>query len=355
MEKKDEFLELIKYDLMQGMACMHIRKKYSIKKTTLEKMLSPEFLDLLNNNGRKSRGDHRRRLTVEGYAKYDEEYGKQIEKAIDEGVSLSALSRKFGRATIFFSRFLSWKDDGLLKKIYQYSKSEEFIVEQARRNGRKSRDTLKGKELKPLTDEIKRWYQNALSEEMCRADVVLELKTRGYGFKKFQQLKKLFGKPKLCGTWGERNPMFGKTPSEKAGIGTKGWLTTKGQKIYFRSSLEMKIFLYLLEHDSEFQISKHRIPYIYEGRPRTYCPDYVSLLTVCEIKPLALVSIGENIPKFESARSYCVERGLKYEVITENSYDLSRYNKETINELIEEGKILITKDNYEKLMRNLKE
>lgn len=119
-----------------------------------------------------------------------------------------------------------------------------------------------------------------------------------------------------------KNPMFGKQPSIDAGIGSSGWIFYQNKKIFFRSSLQCQIYCYLLVSGIQFELSKHKIPYILQGKERVYFPDINIENTIFQIKPKALITININKIKFEYAKKYCQKYHLKFGIITEETYPI---------------------------------
>jgi hypothetical protein len=226
----------------------------------------------------------------------------------------------------------------------------------ARINGKLSSNTLSGVELKPITDSIRNRFEELKGEFIYKQKVYDALYEEfGFGERKSKQLCERFGYPINNPQTGKLNPMYGKSPSKKSGIGTKCHLYHDGCLIFCRSLLELKIYLYLIDNGVEFQLSKHRIQYKLNGVDRTYCPDIVmNDVEICEIKPSNLVKLDINQIKFKSLVEYCNCFNLKCKYLTELDFDLKKYsNIDYILMLIDNGKIRIDNSNLEKLKRNI--
>lgn len=97
--------------------------------------------------------------------------------------------------------------------------------------------------------------------------------------------------------------------------------------VQYRSSWELEFYRYLdnFEDVSKFYVESLKIPYVYRKKVRNYRPDV--LIEYCDGRPAKLVEIKPksfmhrrvNIAKFEAARIYCFERGIQFEVMTEES------------------------------------
>lgn len=101
--------------------------------------------------------------------------------------------------------------------------------------------------------------------------------------------------------------------------------TKKGGNIRCHSSWEKYYALYLDDTPlvEKFGKDKVKIPYFYKGKTRTYYVDY--LVTYCsgeqhliEIKPTCFLETNENLSKFKAARIWCVERNIKFLLVTDN-------------------------------------
>lgn len=142
-----------------------------------------------------------------------------------------------------------------------------------------------------------------------------------------------------------KNPMYGKQPSLKAGIGSSGWIMIENRKIFFRSTLQCQIYCYLLMNDIEFQLSKHKIPYWFEGKVRNYFPDINIGKTIFQIKPKGLINLKQNLAKFQAARIYCKKHYLEFGVLTQQNYPIYERNvNEYISALVNEKAIIFTNE-----------
>lgn len=136
-----------------------------------------------------------------------------------------------------------------------------------------------------------------------------------------------------------KNPMFGISPSYKAGIGCKGWVHIDDEKVFFRSTLELLVFYYLYLNNIQFRLSKHRIPYILKSKKRTYNPDILINNTVYQIKPENLLNTQQNLCKFKQAKLYFKKMQLQFGIITQHSYNLYQV-LDQVEQGIENGKII---------------
>jgi hypothetical protein len=277
-------------------------------------------------------------------------WGSLINKLLLDGKTIGDICSATGKGPIPIRKYLIWA--GLYKKSLENWKIKKQQL--ARNNGKCSSKSLTGVPLKPITKEIMDWFTLQIQLGRFKTQVENDLKAKfGFGNKKYRQLCSMVGEPKENPQTGELNPMYGKSPGKNSGIGVKGWVYIDGNKLFFRSSLELKIYLYLESQKIHFLQSMHRIPYLDNGTNKTYCPDIVIDTTICEIKPSALVSTNAVQLKFSALQKYCLEYNMKCAFITELTYPLPKLTIETINSLIDEKKLMIDYKNYNKIMRYL--
>jgi hypothetical protein len=88
---------------------------------------------------------------------------------------------------------------------------------------------------------------------------------------------------------------------------------------YYRSSWELK-YMEFLEKDSNistYQYESIKLPYYYRKDKKWYIPDFIVGNRLIEIKPVYMMNKKRNIAKFSSARLYCQQNNMTFEVITE--------------------------------------
>lgn len=239
--------------------------------------------------------------------------------------------------------------------------SRNFRISNRLANGLKGASKLRGTSFirHPLTDSMKLTYQTHVSNEtidsVARVDFFDTYGTAGQHT--WNALQELYGKLKKNPTGflpGKDNLMYGKEPSHLAGIGIKGHIYAFGEKIHFRSSLELRIYLYLSKHGIKFSLSNHRIQYQLDGKLRNYHPDIVIGQRICEIKPSGLIGHWRNKLKFEALGAYAKAKGLSAEYITGDTYDLSEIDLEYVKCQIERGLVEINEQEYIRLLKNIK-
>lgn len=290
----------------------------------------------------------KRRLERISKLKYD--FGNDILQMVNEGKTIGEIVKcvKYPIKTV--RSYL--EAEKLYDTVQQnwYARRPQLAME----NGKKSANTLKNVHLKPLTEEIKSWFSDQIQMGKFKWEIRNALMEKyGYGEKKYYQLCAEVGVPASKPLSGKYNPMYGRSPSKRAGIGIKGWVYIDGNKLFFRSSLELKIYLYLDSNNISFLQSLHRITYMDNGIEKTYCPDIVINDTICEIKPDSLTSNAQVVKKFNALENYCKQYNLKCKFITENTFPLEKLTKEDVNLLINQKKLVIDEKNYNKLMRYL--
>lgn len=277
-------------------------------------------------------------------------YGVDIKKMVFSGATVGEIVSftKYPKKTIIY--YL--QSEGLMDTCDTNWKNKR--AELAKVNGRQSRKVLMGVPLKPLNDNIKEWFRAQVVAGKFKWQIRKELQDKfGYGEKKYYQLCREFGTPLSNPHTGENNPMFGKSPSKSSGIGVKGWVFINGNKVFFRSSLELKVFLYLESAGIIFIPAVHRVSYEHLGVKKTYLPDIVIGNTVYEIKPSSMLNTELVILKFDALKNYCTKFNLSCDFITESTYPMAKLIKSNVDSLIEKNKLVIDQKNYNKLMRYL--
>jgi uncharacterized protein YlaI len=123
----------------------------------------------------------------------------------------------------------------------------------------------------------------------------------------------------LRGKFGADNPQFGKPAHKLSGRGCKGHY----RGTFFRSILEASYMHYMHLNNIKFEngeLKKYAIPYVLNGRPRNYFCDFIIDGHYYEIKPKALLTTEQNRAKFEAATIWCAERGVTYNVRSEEDF-----------------------------------
>lgn len=106
----------------------------------------------------------------------------------------------------------------------------------------------------------------------------------------------------------------------------------------FRSLMELS---FILDHENDHVVEsaerKHRIRYWYDGKERTYHPDFIlDSNTIVEIKPDTLIDDAKVRAKSAAIREYCDQLGLGFEI---KSWPV---DKERIRTLILNNSVKIT-------------
>lgn len=282
------------------------------------------------------------------YTELHDKFGHIVLQLLEEGAILKDIMRIMQMGAIPTVNYLKWA--GLNEQ--RLLNSKRYIQNIARANGTKSKDTLGGKELKPLTDEVKQWYLAQLDAGRYRWQIRSDLEaTFGLKEKKYYQLVKLFGAGKKNPQTGHLNAMYGVSPVDRAGRGIHGHICIHGAYVLFRSLLELRIFLGLVHRNIPFVLSNHRISYTLNGNARTYVPDIVVGDVVYEIKPSKLVNRLENIIKWTAAKEYFDSVHLKFEVITEHSEWCSALNKDELDLLRQQSVVHMNDIQYNRALK----
>ena len=137
--------------------------------------------------------------------------------------------------------------------------------------------------------------------------------------------------------FGDRNGRYGTSPPKEASKGLYGHIIINDIKMIFRSSLELKVYIFLFVSNINFKICDKRIKYVHNGISKTYLPDIEINDKIYEIKPSGLLQLEKNILKINILKNYCMNNNLEYDIITENTYDLNFINREYVDKMIECG------------------
>lgn len=282
-------------------------------------------------------------------------FGDMIRKMVLNGKILKDIINETGLTQNPLTDFLKYTK---LNDI-RMANSKKVIGDKARINGKNN--GLRGIERKPLTDDIIEYFNKLKDDGIYRNEVAKKISEKyGYGPLKYSQLCKIYGHPKRRPITGKYGSMYGKSPPLGSGIGISGWILYNSDKYFFRSSLELRVFLYLIENNINFKLSRHHIPYVgADGNNKTYNPDIVIGNVIYEIKPSTMLKLRAVRMKQKAAEQYCNKFALKYQFITENTFDLNIITFDKIDSMINEGFIVLTenklKDNYKRLIKAFNE
>jgi len=241
-----------------------------------------------------------------------------------------------------------------LTELRQKNSYETFVAN-ANKISKLGAEKTKGKPAKEILPEIHEFYKKSVEDgkydgETRRA--ILKQFGRGHtGNNTWNVLISLYGKLTIApkAVYGEQNYWFGKEPPKGTGSGINGHIYGFGQKIIFRSSLEMLIYIYLIDNNITFSLSKHCIKYEHNGKISNYRPDIVINEKIFEIKPTVKINWPLNIAKHSALVEYCASYNLKCEYITEFTYPIEHIEYEYVEKLIAEEKIIITEKQLTRL------
>lgn len=210
-----------------------------------------------------------------------------------------------------------------------------------------------------VTNEMKQFYSQCIIDNLFEGESrnLFHVKFGTSGGNTWNFLIKEFGQIKKHPTVflpGIDNKMFGKEPDWKSGNGIKGHIFINNKLIYFRSSLELRIYCYLYHHNIDFSLSNHVVKYFYNQRWRNYFQDIVIDDCIFEIKPSVKLNWKINELKFKALQEYCEKFNLKCKYLTESTFDLSLIDINYINEKIRQKLIVINENEYTRLLKYCK-
>ena len=102
--------------------------------------------------------------------------------------------------------------------------------------------------------------------------------------------------------------------------------------LWYESSYELVAFT-CLENDNtvvSYDRCPFAIPYSSVKKQRLYFPDILVKYindneVIIEVKPFALLAFGENSTKFQAAKEFCFQKGLRFVIWTEKELGIGKY------------------------------
>lgn len=339
---------LIFKKIEEGVSLQTLSNLVNIESRALLRRLPQSYKALIvaNNMFQKSKAlkQYHKSKRDQAYQKYQGLILEYLEKN-NYKVSISDLQDHFGRLNCIKDVLINNK---LYNTVRQYGK--KLIQHQARKASKMGANKTKQLYASIREEQIQKYektFLQLIKDErpfsFIKKDAIsksISIVTVEYLFKKYKDIRCKWENSKYY-----KNPMYGKQPSLKAGIGSSGWIVIENRKIFFRSTLQCQIYCYLLMNDIEFQLSKHKIPYWFEGKVRNYFPDINIGKTIFQIKPKGLINLKQNLAKFQAARIYCKKHYLEFGVLTQQNYPIYERNvNEYISALVNEKAIIFTNE-----------
>lgn len=281
-------------------------------------------------------------------------YKDDIIDCLNSGMGLSQLKIKLNLPIGRINELIEMLNLTELRK----NNSREIIRNNALKSSKKGAQKTKGTKIirHVVTNEMKEFYCQCLNNGLFEGES-LKLFKEKFGTKgsntwnalinEFGQIKKA---PKHFLS-GEQNKMYGKEPDWKAGNGIKGHIFIKNKLINFRSSLELRIYLFLNENNIDFELSKHVVKYYYNHKWRNYFQDIIINNCIYEIKPTIKIKWEINRIKFDALQNYCKKFNLECAYITEDTFDLSNIDINLIDSLINDKLVIINEKEYKRLLK----
>lgn len=144
---------------------------------------------------------------------------------------------------------------------------------------------------------------------------------------------------------GVRNGMFGKPAPKGSGNGWSGWYGGW----FFRSLRELYYAVFILDANNISWVSAESNEFVVtytdcHGNTRNYYPDFViDNSCVVEVKPKSLFTSANVQAKYTAAQAHFKELGMSYIMV-----DCPVLPLETLENLILEKKVLLTKSTYKR-------
>jgi len=356
-EKYNKYSNDIKKYILDGLGFTAITKEIDISNRLLNRIAEDLNLSMeLSENNKKYKSSQLIKIAKEKYDKKINDFllihkGEFIED-INNGAIVNDLIQKYNICIDFANRIIEYLNiNNIIKQNISLWRIKQANINLVKANAsNKKHGIIIRKVFTTVTDEMGIEYQNYIQNNgydgICRDKFHKKFKHSGDII--WNQLRSKFGMLKKHPNGflpGKDNIMYGKEPSIKAGNGIKGWFLKNGEKIHFRSSLEMLIYIYLQDHNIDFKLSKHIVKYQFEGNTRNYFQDIVMGDTICEIKPNIKISWKQNIAKFEALTKYCKKFKLNCMYITEDTYDITYITLDYIMDLIDKKTIIMQSEN----------
>lgn len=323
-----------------------LKKRFKISKDETKLKLENKLNGTNKRNKSIKLKKYQKLKRIKRFNNINKNFGELIREEIKNGKSITDICKitKIGPIPItnylkFYNFFENAKNNG---KILNAIKAKNQFKKNAQRLHQNALDRKNA--LPELSNDAKGIYIDGLKNNDFAKDIKLKLKNINQ-FHNYIHLKKLYGKTK-------RTSMYGRSPSYLSGRGIFGHLINNGKKILFRSSLELSIFIYLIENNINFSLSKHRISFKYKNTKKTYNPDIIIENNIYEIKPKVLINLSLNKLKFYALKEYCNKFNLKCNYITEETYDIKNIlNKNKILNLIKNNLIILNSKQKERLLK----
>jgi hypothetical protein len=335
--KKNEFFDLNGEDALwfrENFNKLKIRECAEIKGMTINRV--QQIANLLGLSKQKKRSN----VPLEIQNQIAEEYkthknkGKLKEKY---GYGMATISKIIAERGIEFSLYSKFDDigagiikdfnDGILS-MRQMEIKYDYSMDQMRN---------KLKEL-GIYDE-NRWEKtiNKKPYYQCWVDK--------YGEEKARQLDIEYRKKKSEEV--KARPYVYRDAPQGSGNGWKGWYDGH----YFRSLRELCFIVEMDEAGIEWNSAEKKIydiPYIWDGNPRIYRPDFVIGNLLYEIKPIRLHTSPKVSAKAKAAHEFCSKNGLTY-IITD-----VEIKPELIKKYYDLGRVKFDRDYEERFLNFLK-
>lgn len=275
--------------------------------------------------------------------------GPSIQKDLEDGLSMKSVAKKYNIAKHPLKKYIVKFD--LLDLVYQNKRRSDIDTLKANSQVVKQKNLYNYK----YDHAIILDYAKSLANNHTKAELIRICKEK-FGVSRTTSSKIL--QNLICkrhNNSGKNNKMYGRSPGKNSGKGASGRLVYGGYNLFFRSSLELRIFLYLINNNISFCLSNHRVCYYLDGVERTYNPDIVIGTTVYEIKPKNLKKIPINKIKFKALSEYCASHKLQCSYLDECTYDLVFFTKDYFHYMVKNGYIIVNDANYYKIIKYIKD
>ncbi len=197
------------------------------------------------------------------------------------------------------------------KGVWEGRKHKKQSIEKMKVSAKGNREYTKTDEFKEKISQITKGKNNPMYGRSFY-DIWLEKYGKEEADKKLKEFKIKIS----VANSGSNNSMFGKPSPRGSGNGWSGWY----KNFYFRSLHELQFLLITERFNLKLKTAESKeymIKYTdFDDTDKNYFPDYVvNDKWLVEVKPKRLWNTPNNKLKFEAAREWCKNKGLKFKLI----------------------------------------
>lgn len=358
-QKVQQLRGQIQKQIIKGKTGKQLTKLFNISERSIRGRINQELNQKLTQNNiiqRNKERSQKRKIKIEMQI---QKYQSIVLKFIEDrnyDVTIGDIRQQFGKKRFIIPIL---KRNDLYTHVRRIGKER---TDQHRRNiahlGGKGVKRYFSNRLKKQMQQYQQRFLQLIEDQYYKGMLIQDAKERNISIVAVQKLIQKHQEKVVhyINSKHHRNGMFGVQPPAGSGVGSSGWIQFKDQKMLFRSTLQCRVYCYLMYNNIQFKLSKHRIPYQLNDKLRNYHPDIVIGNTIYQIKPEKMLKLKINIAKFEAARLYCKKYNLQFDIITQNTFPITQEQlTQHILKLYRNGKITFTNKKSEEKFLKVKE